>query len=58
MSEQARAEWRQIVPLLQVGNLAESLEYYTAVLGFEVAEPGDERDSRGPTWCAARRALC
>ena len=48
MSEQARAEWRQIVPLLQVGNLAESLEHYTAVLGFEVAELWpDERD---PKW--------
>ena len=47
MSERGRAEWRQIVPLLQVGNLAESLEYYTAVLGFEVAWLWpDERDPR------------
>lgn len=48
MNEQARAEWRQVVPLLQVSNLAESLDYYTAVLGFEVV--GLWPDERDPKW--------
>ncbi len=36
MNELPSADWRQIIPLLQVSNLAETLGYYRDVLGFGI----------------------
>ena len=48
MSEQPTANWQSIVPLLQVSNLAETLEYYEAVLGFRIVSLWP--DARDPKW--------
>ena len=53
MSETAAAAWRQIVPLLQVGNLAETLAYYQEVLGFTVLSLWP--DAREPKWAHVAR---
>ena len=47
MTKELQANWQAIVPMLQVSNLAETLEYYQAVLGFRVVslwpEAGDPK---------------
>ena len=53
MSETAAAAWQQIVPLLQVGNLSETLAYYQEVLGFTVLSLWP--DAREPKWAHVAR---
>jgi predicted enzyme related to lactoylglutathione lyase len=48
MSEQPTANWQSVVPLLQVSNLAETLEYYEAVLGFRIVSLWP--DAHDPKW--------
>jgi uncharacterized glyoxalase superfamily protein PhnB len=43
-----------IVPLLQVGNMAESLDYYTAVLGFHLDEAWPQEGP--PIWAQLSRS--
>jgi len=45
--------WRAVVPLLQVGNMAESLEYYATALGFVVHETWPARET--PRWARVSR---
>lgn len=53
MSEDSIGRWQAVVPLLQVGNLPESLEYYVSVLGFEVEAAWP--DDREPRWVHIQR---
>jgi len=50
---ESSVEWQQIMPLLQVGNLLESLKYYTQVLGFAVISLWP--DEREPKWAHLAR---
>ncbi len=53
MNEQSKGRWRAVVPLLQVSNLPESLEYYGSVLGFEIVDVWpDAQDAR---WAHVQR---
>lgn len=45
--------WRGVVPLLQVGNMAESLEYYASALGFAVHETWPAAET--PRWARVSR---
>jgi len=48
-----RTSWQAVVPLLQVGNMAESLEYYITALGFAVHETWPAAET--PRWARVSR---
>ena len=48
-----RSPWRAVVPLLQVSDMAESLEYYAKALGFVVRETWPAAET--PRWARVSR---
>ncbi|MBM3189264.1 MAG: hypothetical protein FJZ90_11150 [Chloroflexi bacterium] len=53
MSEPGEGAWRGVVPLLQVGDLTETLDYYREVLGFTMDFVWPDEDA--PKWAMASR---